>query len=142
MKRIIKDCEGYELTQKIAITLENKSKHIYDFYDTVKVIQYLGDEDIRLVFRSENSCEPEGYSEREISIQLALFQQMLLLAKVTCNDVSVDVKSDSFDTPRPTEPLHISYNRETNLFQLGMGNFSDELVFEEDVLFKVMLEIL
>ncbi|SME50316.1 hypothetical protein BACERE00183_04439 [Bacillus cereus] len=126
------------MTQKMKVTLENKSKHIYDYHYLVTVIRYLEDENIEFVFQSENDSELDGFSEREIRIQSALLQRMLLLAKTTNNNVSVTVKSDSFNTPYPTEPLHISYNKEEDFFELGMGNSSEELVFEADILLGVV----
>ncbi len=122
----------------MTVTLENKSKHIYDYHYLVTVIHYLEDKNIELVFQSANDSELEGFSEREIRIQLALLQRMFFLAKTTNNNVSVNVKYDSFNTPYPTEPLNIFYNKEENFFELGMGNSSNELVFEADILLEVV----
>ncbi|MEK4787495.1 MULTISPECIES: hypothetical protein [Bacillus] len=126
------------MTQKMTVTLENKSKNIYDYHYLVTVIHYLESENIELVFQSENDSEVDGHSEREVCIQSDLLQRMLFLAKTTNNNVSVTVKSDSFNTPYPTEPLHISYNKEEDFFELGMGNSSEELVFEADILLGVV----
>ncbi|EEM25554.1 hypothetical protein bthur0002_61970 [Bacillus thuringiensis Bt407] len=106
------------------------------------MIHYLESENIELVFQSENDSEVDGHSEREVCIQSDLLQRMLFLAKTTNNKVSVTVKSDSFNTPYPTEPLHISYNKEEDFFELGMGNSSEELVFEADILLGVVNSLL
>ncbi|MFJ8528655.1 hypothetical protein [Bacillus sp. NPDC094106] len=126
------------MTQKITITLENKSNHIYDFYYIVEVISYLDSEDVEFIFNSRNSYETDGYKERKVSIQLPLLQRMLRVAKATCNNVSVSVKSDSFNNTNPTEPLNISYDKDRDMFCLGMDNCLDELVFEADILLEVV----